>query len=165
MGEQTDIEIRPMEMDEAERVSELVRAAIRADLPKRYARNVVEALADANSPQAIRTHGPRQIDYVALKSEAIVAMIGLKANEIGHLFVDPDEAGQGIGRRLVDFAAEMIRRQGHSEMFVLSSLNAADFYARCGFIEEGTGSFSVGDGLPLHFVRMRTPLHDVGSVT
>lgn len=152
------LRIRPMVESEAEEVSRVIAAAIRSDLPARYPPNVVEALAVGNSPKAILKHPPLQIDYVCLQEDRIVAMIGLKRNEIGHLFVHPDFARQGIGRELAAYAAGIFRQTGYKDMIVLSSLNAAGFYARCGFVEEGEGSFNVAPGLPLQFVRMRAAL-------
>jgi predicted N-acetyltransferase YhbS len=150
--------IRPMESADVDRVSEVIVAAVRADLPARYPPDVVAGLAAGNDPRAVAGHAPKQADYVCLHDGRIVAMIGLKRNEIGHLFVEPAAAGRGVGRRLVRFAVEQFRQAGYADMIVLSSLNAVGFYARCGFVEEGRGSFPVGENLPLEFVRMRASL-------
>jgi len=153
-----DLSIRPMQPADVERVSEVIVSAIRADLPSSYPPDVVAGLVAGNSPQAVAAHAPKQADYVCLLAGRIVAMIGLKRNEVGHLFVEPEFAGRGVGRRLVAFAADQFRRAGYPDMIVLSSLNAVGFYARCGFVEEGRGSFEVGAGLPLEYIRMRAPL-------
>jgi GNAT superfamily N-acetyltransferase len=150
--------IRAMMPGEAGEVSRIVATAVRADLPAAYAPDVVEALAASNGPEAIARHPPKQTDYVYERSGRLAAMLGLKKNEIGHLFVHPDFARQGIGRRLVAFAADTFRRAGFPDMIVLASLNAAAFYARCGFVEESRGSFDVAPGLPLPYVKMRVRL-------
>jgi predicted N-acetyltransferase YhbS len=85
-------------------------------------------------------------------------MIGLKRNEIGHLYVDPSCGGRGIGGALAAFAVEAFLRAGYDHAIMLGSLNAASFYARCGFVEESRGSFLIGGGLNLDYVRMRRPL-------
>ena len=153
-----DPPIRPMRPAEAEHVSAIIAAAIRSGFSGHYPPDVIEATIVGNSPQAVRDHAPDQTDYVYLQDGRIAAMIGLKRSEIGHLFVDPGYAGRGIGRRLVAFAADRSRRAGHADMTVLSSRNAVGFYERCGFLAEGEGSFDVGPGLPLTYVRMRAPL-------
>ncbi len=153
-----DLLIRPMRPQDVDRVSELIVAAIRAGLPGSYPADVLAGLIDGNSPTAVSAHAPKQVDYVCEQAGRIVAMIGLKRNEIGHLFVDPQVARRGIGRRLVAFAAEQLRAAGRPDMIVLSSLNAVGFYANCGFVEQARGSFEVGDGLPLEYVRMRAEL-------
>jgi len=155
-----ELVIRPMEPADVQRVSEVIVSAIGARLAGCYPADVVAGLIAGNGPSAVADHAPKQTDYVAVRDGRIVAMIGLKRNEIGHLFVDPAEAGRGAGRRLVDFAVERFLAAGYGEMIVLSSLNAVGFYARCGFVERGRGSFPVGDGLPLEYVRMRAELRE-----
>ena len=152
------LDIRMMEASEADAVSAVIVAAIRAGLPSRYSAAVVEALAAANSPAAVLQHAPKQTDYAGAVSGRIVGMIGLKRNEIGHLFVHPDFNGQGFGRRLVEFAVGVFRGQGYRDMLVMSSLNAEGFYERCGFTAEGMGSFEVAPGLPLPYIRMRAEI-------
>ena len=147
--------IRPMLPSEAGEVSRVIAAAIRAGLSGHYAPEVIEALVAGNSPEAVAAHAPKQTDFVYVRGGRIAAMIGLKRNEIGHLFVEPSCAGCGIGSELVSFAAGEFRRAGYDHMMVLSSLNAAGFYAQCGFVDESRGSFPVGRGLNLDYVRMR----------
>ena len=143
---------------EAEAVSEMIVAAIRADLPGSYAPEVVDGLAAGNAPEVVRSHAPKQADYVYVADGRIVGMVGVKRNEIGHLYVAEDYARRGIGRRLVAFAADLFRRAGFEDMVVLSSLYAVGFYERCGFTAEDTGSFEVGEGARLDYVRLRAPL-------
>jgi len=160
----TEVRIRRMNQDEADPVGRVIIAAIRAALPSRYPADVVAGLVAGNGPEAVAGHAPKQVDYVYEQDGCpgcpgrIVAMVGLKRNEIGHLFVDPTLSAKGIGRSLVNFAAEQFRQAGYSDMIVLSSLNAVGFYQRCGFVAEGLGRFSVGEGLPLVFVKMRAKL-------
>ncbi|MFC1672262.1 GNAT family N-acetyltransferase [Planctomycetota bacterium] len=148
------ITIREMRPEEAAQVSELVASSVREGLPGSYPADVVEALARANSTESVSKHAPKQTDYVLRSGVPILAMIGLKRNEIGHLFVHPKERGKGLGRMLVEFARTTFQDAGYETMFVLASLNAVGFYGKCGFTEEGRGSFPIGDGLHLDFVRM-----------
>lgn len=150
--------IRLMLPAEAGQVSEIIVASIRAWLPSKYAPDVVEGLVAGNGPAAVAAHAPKQIDYVYELDGQLVGMLGLKRNEVAHLFVHPDVAARGIGRELMHFAIAEFRKAGHREMIVLSSQNAVGFYQRFGFAVEGTGSFNVGDNLPLVYVKMRAPL-------
>ncbi len=150
--------IRPMRLKEANAVSRMIIESIRADLHVWYPPEVVEGLVAGNAPEVVRRHGPKQKDYVYLDNDRIIGMVGVKNNEIGHLYVAPSHARRGIGRRLVEFAAELFRQAGCEDMIVLASMYAAPFYERCGFVQTSTGSFNVGDGHPLEYVRMRAPL-------
>jgi len=143
-----------MKAAEVAAVSRLVIASIRQGFAGSYSPATIEAVTLGNSVEAISRHAPRQTDYVLRSESRIVGMIGLKRNEIGHLFVHPAESARGHGRMLVDFARKTFLDMGHAEMVVLASLNSVGFYARCGFAERARGSFDVGDGLPLEYVRM-----------
>jgi len=148
------ITIEPMRAGDAEEVSRLIASSVRNGFSGFYTPQVIEAVVRGNSTEAVCTHAPGQTDYVACSSGRILGMIGLKHNEIGHLFIRPEESTKGLGRLLVDFARKEFKKAGYAEMFVLASLNSVGFYKHCGFAEETRGSFSVGDGLHLDYVRM-----------
>ncbi len=154
----TQQQIRPMREEEAEQVSELIRAAIRARFPECYSAEVVEAVAVANSADFLLGLAPRQTNYVLIDDGRIVGMTGLKKNEIGHLFVHPDHSGRGCGRRLAAFAAETFLEAGFEDMIVHASPNAVGFYEKCGFVAEGEGSFHLASDLPMHYVTLRAAL-------
>jgi len=151
-------DIHPMTDEEAEPASALIRAAIHSAFPACYSVKVVEAVAAANTADFLRGLAPQQTNYVLAEDGEIVGVIGLKRNEIGHLFVHPDHSGRGIGRRLVAFAAATFRGAGFTDMIVHASRNAVGFYQRCGFVAEGEGSFDVGPALPLRYVSLRAGL-------
>jgi GNAT superfamily N-acetyltransferase len=152
------LQVRTMLPEEADRVSDVIVAAVRAAFPACYSPQVVEGVVAGNSPDAVRGHAGSQVDCVCLLDGRIAAMIGLKRNEIGHLFVHPEHTGRGIGRHLVEFAFARFRRDGYREAIVHASLNAEGFYRRCGFVAEGEGSFEVAPGVPLTYTRMRAVL-------
>jgi putative acetyltransferase len=156
--EDASISIRPMRPEDAAETSRVIAAAVRSGFAGHYPPATVEALVAGNSPEALLAHAPKQSDYVLVIGDRIAAMIGLKRNEIGHLFVDPAHAGRGLGAELVAFAADLFRKAGHGDMVVLSSLNSAGFYARQGFVEDGRGSFAAGPGAEVAYVRMRRRL-------
>jgi putative acetyltransferase len=53
---------------------------------------------------------------------------------IRRVFVHPDWAGRGLGRRLVGEAEQRARAAGHERFVVCASLNAVPFYERLGFV-------------------------------
>jgi GNAT superfamily N-acetyltransferase len=155
--------IRPMKLGEVEDVSRVIVAAIRSGFARSYSAQVVEATVGGNSPEAVLARAAKQIDHVLTGDGRIIAMIGLKRNEIGHLFVEPAHSGKGIGRRLVEFARGEFGTAGHLEMLTLASLNAVGFYEQCGFHAESRGSFSLGKGLDLEYVKMRAAVARSGE--
>ncbi|WP_018149531.1 GNAT family N-acetyltransferase [Henriciella marina] len=66
------------------------------------------------------------------------------------LFVEPDNAGAGVGRVLMDWACDAARQRGAHDMIIESDPGAVGFYTRYGAREAGTalsGSVS-GRSLP-----------------
>lgn len=76
---------------------------------------------------------PNSDTWVACRSGEAVAFISLMDKFIGGLFVDPDEQGQGIGRRLI---AHGLERKGELSLEVyVQNDKAFRFYKALGFVE------------------------------
>jgi GNAT superfamily N-acetyltransferase len=76
--------------------------------------------------------------------------------ELGHLFVDPDFMGTGVGAQLVDHACGKAVELGFSRLIIQGDPNAAGFYLRCGAVRIGEReSASIpGRMLPLFEIRL-----------
>jgi ribosomal protein S18 acetylase RimI-like enzyme len=46
--------------------------------------------------------------FVALREEHIVGFVGIEGSDVGWLYVDPEESGKGVGRRLLKQALNVI---------------------------------------------------------
>ena len=64
--------------------------------------------------------------------------------ELDGLFVVPSRWRQGIGRALVDAAAEAAVLAGRRYLTVIANPGAARFYERCGFVAEGEADTRFG---------------------
>jgi GNAT superfamily N-acetyltransferase len=60
------------------------------------------------------------------------------AAELEALFVDPPFIGTGIGRRLMDDAADCARRRGARRLVIQGDPNAEAFYRAAGAVRRGT---------------------------
>lgn len=72
--------------------------------------------------------------------------------ELDGLFVEPDRFGRGLGRALVDAAAQMARARGAVWLHVIANQQAEGFYRRCGFEAFGTAQTRFG---PANTLRRR----------
>ena len=133
----------------------MIRRAIPAD------RESVEAIvAAAYSPYIARIGkppGPMLDDYAPLIADGAVSVVedaegGIAAILVllpkpDHLLLDniavrPDRQGQGLGRRLVEFADSEARRLGYAELRLYTHATMTEniaLYLRLGFVETGRG--------------------------
>ena len=59
---------------------------------------------------------------------------GLCAVQIKGLFVDSKHISKGIGSRIMEYLEERAVEEGAEMLTVLSSMNAINFYTKCGFV-------------------------------
>lgn len=73
--------------------------------------------------------------------EAVVAMMALSSEMVGHLYVAPAWTGRGIGSRLIELAKS--RRPGGLDLYTFQvNVVARRFYERHGFVEVWRGDGS-----------------------
>ena len=66
------------------------------------------------------------------------------AMRVRQVAVSADCRGQGLGRKMLDFAAKLAAREGFSAVTVHARETAAGFYRKMGFIQTGPGFLEVG---------------------
>jgi GNAT superfamily N-acetyltransferase len=117
-----------------DQAGELSRIAFESKKHWGYPADWMEAWSDA-----LRID-PEQIafnpTYAALRDEAILGFYLLRTgNEsavLEHLWIRPDQMGEGIGRRLFEHAIEQARVLGVKLIEIESDPNAEGFYCRLG---------------------------------
>ena len=89
-------------------------------------------------------------DDGGLRAVAQVTVSGDVA-DLERLFVDPAAMGDGLGRRMFEWAVSVARAEGATRMTIEADPDAAPFYKRMGAVEVGTApSGSIpGRRLPL----------------
>jgi GNAT superfamily N-acetyltransferase len=81
-------------------------------------------------------------------------MLDLEHREIGAIFIHPDFMQLGLGKRMLSFLEALARDLGVAEVCLDATLNAADFYRRCGYVGEGSAVYQSPSGLQLACVPM-----------
>ena len=140
--------------------SEIVARSVRTMWSAHYDREVIEAVAQQNTPEHIRERGVKQEDYLARRDGVPVGYVAIKRNEIGHLFVHPDAARQGVGAAMVAFGERLLRSRGHRSIIVYASLSALEFYEKQGYrrVEETETEFELRPNVRLRSVLVRKEL-------
>jgi GNAT superfamily N-acetyltransferase len=67
--------------------------------------------------------------------------------ELDGLFVEPEIRRRGIGRLLLEHAAQVARRNGSAALYVVGNPHAQEFYIACGFNSIGTTQTRFGVAL------------------
>jgi predicted GNAT family N-acyltransferase len=93
---------------------------------------------------------------VCLRNAVVVGFVDAVPGEVTRLFMLPEAARLGLGRRLLDIGIAQARL-GHSGPIKLeATINAEGFYQRHGFRSMGRGYFSHGiGGVPIEIVHMQ----------
>ena len=90
--------------------------------------------------------------------------IALTDRRLDAIFVRPDMMGRGIGKRIVAFLVDLGRSAGLTVLRLDSTLNAAPFYRRCGFVGDAIGVYRSPRGISLDCIPMTKwiapPVHD-----
>ncbi|WP_245476870.1 GNAT family N-acetyltransferase [Bradyrhizobium sp. Leo170] len=86
---------------------------------------------------------------------SVVGFVDAEPGEVTRLFLLPEAAGAGLGRRLLEIGIARAR-MGHSGPIRLeATINAEGFYQKCGFRSVGRDVSSRGlGGEPIEIVRM-----------
>lgn len=92
---------------------------------------------------------------VCLRDGVVVGFVDAEPGEVTRLFVLPEVAGVGLGRRLLEIGIKQARL-GHSGSIRLeATINAEGFYQKHGFQSVTRGHFSHGlGGEPIEIVHM-----------
>lgn len=76
-------------------------------------------------------------------------MLDLESSEIGAIFVLPGVMGQGIGLKIINHLECLARELGLQEVNLDATLNAAEFYRRCGYVGDEPAIYQSPSGLEL----------------
>ena len=104
-----------------------------------------------------------QLIYVAESSDRIVGCgaVSLIDGKIDAVFVDPDHAGNGIGRKVMQFLEEVAIESGSTATLHLeASLNAMPFYTKLGFAVDSPSLYISPRGFSLECIKMSKTLDD-----
>lgn len=153
--------IRRAKNDDKEILWHIQTRAIRRMGPTHYSSEQVAAWAGDIMPEdsynLAMERFAQAIEYgiVFVAEETVDKAAGFiifeaKSGEISSVYVDPDFAGQGIGRQLIGIVEEKAPRLNITRIHLRAALNAVAFYIRMGYTveEEITHQFRCGIEMP-----------------
>ncbi len=150
--------LRPAREGDGRAVFDVTRLSVAALAKDHYSAEQIAGWMGDRTPDTYEHLIANRRMVVAERDGAIVGFVDAVPGEVTRLFVLPDAAGSGLGRRLLEIGIETARK-GHSGSIRLeATINAEGFYQRHGFETIKRGYFSHGlGGDPIEIVHMELP--------
>jgi GNAT superfamily N-acetyltransferase len=150
-----DFSFRAARSEDAGTVFNLTKASIGGLAGTSYSQAQLENWMGERTPAFYEALIARGRMIVCERDGVVVGFVDAVPGEVTRLFILPEAAGLGLGRRLLEIGIEQARL-GHSGPVRLeATINAEGFYQRCGFRSIGRGHFSHGlGGEPIEIVNM-----------
>lgn len=146
---------RAARSEDAEVVHWITKASIAGLARASYSRSQIENWMGERTPAFYKEIIAKGAMTVCLRDSVVVGFVDAEPGEVTRLFILPEAAGLGLGRRLLEIGIERARL-GHSGPIRLeATINAEGFYQKHGFRSLGRGVFSHGlGGEPIEVVHM-----------
>ncbi|EZP26409.1 GNAT family N-acetyltransferase [Pseudomonas sp. RIT288] len=148
-------EIRRATPDDARIAFEIRRLAIRQQCVGAYSQQQMLDWIQGAAEDGYDTLMEKHFYLGCIEGEAVATgMLDLDYREIGAIFIRPDFMQRGLGRRVLVFLEDLARDLGLTEVCLDATLNAVDFYRRCGYVGEESAVYQSPSGLRLACVPM-----------
>ena len=141
---ETAMKVRKATIEDLVELDTIYRRSIAELCAPDYDAEVIQAWKDSVSPEARIPSIEQGILWVAILGGSIAGYMVAVPGEIVALFVSPDCAGKGVGRKLAELALEIASNTESGEIVLESTLTAVPFYQKFGFSERSRGFFSHG---------------------
>lgn len=135
---------------DADAITPVHVASIRRLCAKDYTPQQIDAWAGWKSPENYReAMAAGEQFFVAEVGGRVVGFAVLFGDEVKAIYLHPDHAGRGIGRKLLDVVEAEARSLGIAEMKLTSTLTSVGFYESCGYVKGDFHEHAVSDGVLL----------------
>lgn len=152
-------EIRRATPSDAQIAFDIRRQAIRHQCIGAYSEQQMLDWTKGSAEDGYDTLMHKHFYLVCIEGEPVATgMLDLEHCEIGAIFIRPDFMHCGLGKRVLHFLEDMARDLGLTEVCLDATLNAVDFYRRCGYVGEGSAVYQSPSGLQLACVPMMKKL-------
>lgn len=153
------LEIRCATLEDAQAAFDIRLLAIRSQCIGAYTSEQMMLWTQGAAKDGYDTLMDKHFYLGCLNGEPVATgMLDLANNEIGALFVLPGFTGRGIGKQILAYLEALAQELGIEEVILDATLNAADFYRRCGYVGDEQAIYHSPSGLQLACIPMRKHL-------
>jgi putative acetyltransferase len=128
------LEIRTAEIEDSGNISSLLRETFKELNSKDYPQEHIDAWVKFDSPERVREKIENYDlrNFLAIENDEIVGFMSVSTKKaiLSSLYVKPEKAGRGLGSSLLQFAEDLSKQSGKTEMTLNSSLTAVEFYEK-----------------------------------
>jgi GNAT superfamily N-acetyltransferase len=119
---------------DAPRLAEIVQRCLREVNSRDYPPGIIDKMCEYfTAERFVELSSGRRV-YVA-EDRRVVGTVSRDGNKVYTLFVDPDLAGLGIGRQLMQHVETLAARDGYDHMETGASITARGFYLKLGYTD------------------------------
>lgn len=120
---------------DADVVAALVQRCLREVNSRDYSSMIIDKMCAHFRPDRFNVLAESRDIYVAAEQTGVVGTVSRDGNKVFTMFVDPDVAGTGIGRALMEHIEVLAAGEGHGHMETGASITGHDFYLRLGYTD------------------------------
>jgi N-acetylglutamate synthase-like GNAT family acetyltransferase len=124
-------------------------------------KTVLDWVGEARPERFVHSANDGCTQYVKVLENKVTCFgeLNIEKQLLLSLFVSPDYAGKGMGQEMIEFLFAKASEAGIKILKVDSSLNAANFYCRNGFVEQSKSDFTTQNGVVLASIKMECVLN------
>jgi ribosomal protein S18 acetylase RimI-like enzyme len=146
---------RPARHEDAETVFNITKASVSGLARASYSKDQIDNWMGERTPAFYQALIAKGRMTVCQRDGVVVGFVDAEPGEVTRLFVLPEAAGVGLGRRLLDIGITQARLGHGGPIRLEATINAEGFYRKCGFRSIRRGLFSHGlGGEPIEIVHM-----------
>ena len=150
-----EFSFRAARFEDAETIFNITKASIGGLGRASYSRQQIENWMGERTPAFYEELIAKGRTTVGLRAGIVVGFVDAEPGEVTRLFIMPEVAGIGLGRRLLEIGIAQARLGHGGPIRIEATINAEGFYRNCGFRSIGRGYFSHGlGGEPIEIVHM-----------
>lgn len=154
-----DFEFRAARREDAEAAFDVTKRAIAGLARGSCSPRQIDGWMGERTPSFYEELIAKGRTTVCLRDGAVVGFVDAEPGELTRLFILPEVAGIGLGRRLLEIGIDRARPAHGGSIKVEATINAEAFYRKHGFVSRARGHFSYGlGGEPIEIVHMELQL-------
>lgn len=150
------IELKPASIPDIPLLWSLRTRAVRQLCASHYSPEQIEVWSESPPPESyLRLLATRCA--VTAEEEGRLLGYGIldrQSGEVIAVFVEPNEAGRGVGKRLMEGLEAIAIEEHFTRLYLYASLNAADFYRAMGFVAIRDEAYEHPSGITLRSLYM-----------